>query len=330
MAEERFLVTGGTGCIGSWVVRNLVRESVPVTVPVSHGRFDRLRLILSDAEFGQIRFVEGDITDVDALEAASRGAGVTTIVHLAALQFPFCAADPYEGARVNVVGTIAVFELARRLGLGRVVYASSAAVYGPKSHYLDDVLGPDAALSPTSHYGVFKVANEQNARVYWDSRGISSIGLRPHSVYGPGRDQGVTSKPTVAMIAAAAGRPYHLNFGSRYQFQFADDVAKTFITAARSNLEGAAVFSLPGPRIAVAEIVDTIGAIEPSARGRITFDDKPLVFPEAFDGGPLEAALGPQPRTSLEEGVRQTIECYRGALGDGRIGREFVDRVLAQ
>jgi len=220
-------------------------------------------------------------------------------------------------------------ELARRLGIGRVVYASSAAVYGPKSHYREAILGPDAAFFPTSHYGVYKVANEQTARVYWQNDGIASIGLRPHSVYGPGRDQGVTSKPTVAMIAAAAGRPYHVNFNGRYQFQFADDAAKAFLRAARAPFEGAAVFNIGGSASSVSDIIECIVAIEPAARGRITFDDRPLALPEAFDGRPIVDALGAYAETPLDEGVRRTMDCYRSALRSGALGEAYLDRVLA-
>ena len=273
--------------------------------------------------------MEADVNDLETIEAAARRSGVTAIVHLAALQLPLCAADPVTGARVNVQGTATAFELARRLEIGRVVYASSAAVYGPKDRYADEVVGPDAELFPTSHYGVFKVANEQAARVYWQTGGIASIGLRPHSAYGPGRDQGVTSKPTLAMIAAAGGRPYHVDFGGSYQFQFVEDVAAAFIAAARADRPGADVFSIGGPRIGVDEIVEVIAGLEPSSRGRITFGDRILPFPAAFDGGPLEAALGAQPVTPLEDGVRRTIETYRAALRDGRLGDAYLDRVLA-
>ncbi len=330
VSSERYLITGGTGCIGSWVVRNLVRESVPVAVLVSHRRMERLQLLLTDAEIARITFVDGDINDIDTLEEASLRLGVTSIVHLAALQFPFCAADPVAGARVNVQGTVSMFELVRRLGIERLVFASSAAVYGPKTHYADAIVGPDAEHFPTSHYGVFKVANEQDARVWWETQGIASIGLRPHSVYGPGRDQGVTSKPTVAMIAAAADRPFHVNFSGSYQFQFADDVANAFIAASRTRLDGAAVFSIGGPRIGVDEVIATVEAQEPTARGRITFEERALPFPEAFDGGPIDAALGAQPLTALQDGVRQTIDIYRRAIADGRVDDRFLDRVLAQ
>ena len=96
MPDERYLITGGTGCIGAWVVRNLVRESVPVTVLASRRRFDRLQLLLTDAELGRMSVINGDINDLDALLEASRRVGINTIIHLAALQFPFCAAEFFD------------------------------------------------------------------------------------------------------------------------------------------------------------------------------------------------------------------------------------------
>jgi nucleoside-diphosphate-sugar epimerase len=329
MGAERFLVTGGTGCIGSSVVRQLVREGAPVTVFDRSARLDRLSLLLSPGELAVLDVVEGDLLDAAALEAVARDRGITRVVHLAALQVPFCAADPVAGARVNVEGTVGIFQVVRRLGIGPLVYASSAAVYGPAARYGVDVLPADAERHPTTWYGTFKVANEDGARVAWETEGVSSIGLRPHSVYGPGRDQGVTSKPTVAMIAAAGGRPYHVNFGGRYQFQFAEDAARAFVAAARADLDGAHVFSLPGPAYGVDEIVSAIEGAAPAARGTITFEDRVLPFPGAFDGAPIEAALGPIPQTPLGDGVATTIATYRAALADGRLDEAWLDRVLA-
>jgi nucleoside-diphosphate-sugar epimerase len=329
VADERVLVTGGTGCIGSWVVRDLVREGVPVVVLSVDRQFDRLKLVLSDAEFERIDFLITDIEDMGPVETEARRHGINRIIHLAAMQFPFCAADPIRGARVNVGGTVTIFELAKRLGIERVVYASSAAVFGPASHYPEAILPPDAPFFPTSHYGVYKVANEGTARVYWENDGISSIGLRPHSVYGPGRDQGVTSKPTLAMIAAAAGRPYHVDFGGSYQFQFVDDVARAFIRAIRATSPGAAAYSLGGSAFGVDEILRGVEALEPALRGRLTHDDRLLPFPAAFDGGPISEALGPQPETPLDEGIRLTIETYRAGLRSGLLDDAWLDRVLA-
>lgn len=328
-ADERFLVTGGTGCIGSWVVADLVHAGSSVVVLAAGVDTGRLRLLLSDDELAKVVLIDGDVADVDGLVAIGREHAIDHVIHLAGLQLPFCARDPYAGARVNVLGTIAVFELAKQLGLRHVVYASSAAVFGPASHYDTAVLGPDAEIFPTSHYGVYKVANEAQARVYWEADRVASIGLRPHSVYGPGRDQGMTSKPTVAMIAAAAGRPYHVAYGGRYQFQFAGDVARAFIAAARAPFEGAAAYDIGGRVTSVDEMVAAIAEVEPGSQGRITVDETRLALPEAFDGRPLTTAIGPQAETSLRDGVRQTIERYRTAIASGDVDDAFLERVLA-
>lgn len=322
MADERFLVTGALGCIGAWVVRNLVRAGIPTTVLDLAGEPRRMRLIMSGEEIDRVRFIAGDIADLANVERALAEAGATRVIHLAGLQVPFCQADPPLGARVNVVGTVNVFEAARRAGLQRVVYASSIAVYGPAEEYPAGPVAHTAPLRPRTHYGVYKQANEGNARVYWQTGGLGSIGLRPYVVYGPGRDQGLTSDPTKAMLAAAAGRPYHLKFGGRFDLQFADDVAKTFIQAARVPFEGAEVFNLRGSLVHVRDIVAAIETVEPALAGQITFDDTPLPFPEDMDETPLAAVLGPLPNTPLQAGVAQTVDMFRQALARGIINFE--------
>ena len=115
---------------------------------------------------------------------------ITHVIHLAGLQVPTCRADPILGAKVNVLGTLAVFEAVRLAGdqVKRLVYASSAAVFGPPEKYPTGPLADDVPLVPATHYGVFKCCNEGNARIYFQDFGLSSIGLRPWTVYGVGRD----------------------------------------------------------------------------------------------------------------------------------------------
>ena len=316
------LVTGATGCIGAWVVRRLVRENVATTAMSLSGSLHRLQLILSADELTQVRFIKGDVADLEAVVAAVEACQPTHVIHLAALQLPFCQADPVRGARVNVVGTVNVFEAVKRSGLRRVVYASSMAVYGRSEEYPPGPLSHDAALKPRSHYGVYKQANEGTGRLYWSESGISSIGLRPCVVYGPGRDQGITSTPTKAMLAAAAGRPYRISYGGRFGFEHADDVAQVFIRAARSSLEGASVLNTAGNSIDMPAVIRAIEEAEPTARGRITFDDKPLPFPAEADRRPLENALGSLPQTPLADGVAETLAIFREALADGRIAAD--------
>ena len=317
--EERFLVTGALGCIGAWVVRNLVQAGAPVAVFDLASDPHRLRLIMSPDEVARVRFITGDITDLAALEKALGDTGTTNLIHLAALQVPFCRADPPLGARVNVVGTVNAFEAAKRARLARLVYASSFAVYGLSEEYPEGRVDDTAMLRPNSHYGVYKQANEGTARIYWQDDGIASLAFRPYTVYGPGRDQGMTSSPTKAMLAAAAGQSYHIPFGGRGLFQYADDVAKAFIQASRAAVTGAGVYNLHGSGAHMREIVAAIEAANPASQGRITFDEKPLALAEDAEPAHLPPELRQLPETALSVGVAQTIEIFKSALAEGRL-----------
>ena len=324
MTQERFLVTGALGCIGAWVVRVLTREGVSTTMLDIAGNPHRLKLIMTDDELERVNLVTGDVADLATVERAIQDNSVTHVIHLAGLQVPFCKADPSLGARVNVVGTVNVFEAVKRAGLHHVAYASSVAVFGQSEEYPEGVLGNDALQKPHTHYGIFKQANEGTAKIYWQDDGLTSVGLRPYTVYGPGRDQGLTSSPTKAMLAAAAGKPYHIPFGGRSAYQYTDDVARAFIRAARVTLDGAHVFNMRGSVVHMCEIVQAIETVEPTASGQISFDDKPLALPEELDDSAFQAALGPLTSTSLLQGVQSTIALFKQALTEGKLTAQSI------
>ncbi len=325
MSKDRFLITGALGCIGAWTVRNLVRDGVQ-TVVFDLGRDPRrLKLIMTPDELARVTFVHGDITDLAALEQALDTHTITHVIHLAALQLPFVKADPPLGARVNVVGTVNVFEaVARRTErIDRVVYASSVAVYdAADAGEPGAVVQHNSAEHPTSLYGVFKQANEGTARIYWQDKRITSIGLRPATIYGPGRDQGITSAPTRAMFAAAVGQPFHIPYGGRGEFQYAGDVAKAFIACASPPFEGAEIFNLHGSVAHMRELVAAIEAAAPQARGQITFAEPGFPSPEEFDAGALTELIGPLPHTPLGEGVAATVALFRCQVASGDLAAD--------
>ena len=307
--DERFLVTGSSGCIGAWTVAQLVREGAPVVALDAADDDHRLRLLLDDGELAGLERVRGDITDLDAFERTLDEHAITHVIHLAALQVPFCRADPPLGARVNVVGTVNVFEaVARRADrMGPVVYASSIAAYDA----LDDTTaGPAMQGVPSTLYGVYKRANEGTATVYASDRGVASVGLRPHTVYGPGRDQGLTSAPTTAMVAAAAGRPYRLPFGGSYQLQYAPDVAAAFVAAARGGADGAGLRDIGGPAVHTDELIAAIRAVAPDAE--LDYEPVELPFP-ADTGDPADG------QTPLAEGVADAVGRFRDLLARGLV-----------
>lgn len=319
MTTEHFLVTGALGCIGAWVVRNLVQAGTAVTALDASQDDHRLRLILTEAERTAVHLIQGDITDLDGLEKLVKDQGITHVIHLAALQVPFCKANPALGARVNVVGTVNIFEAARRAGLRQVVYASSIGVYGLSEEYPDGVAPEEAEPHPRSLYGVYKQANEGTARVYaWDY-GIQSIGLRPYVVYGPGRDQGMTSGPTWAMFAAAAGRPFRISYSGKSGLNYVDDVARLFIRASRTNPGGAEVFNVRGSVVDMPEILAAIAQAAPQSAGQISCAPNHLPLPEDMGDARLQAFFPDLSVTPLNEGVAHTIAHFRQALADGRV-----------
>ncbi len=304
------LVTGALGCVGAWAVK-AVLDAGDEPVGYDLGDADhRLRLVLSAEEVAQLTLVRGDITDLDALGRALDDHEITRVVHLAALQVPFCRADPVLGARVNVVGTVNVFEAvkARLDRIPGVAYASSAAVYGPD----DPSPAPESGgVAPATLYGVYKLANEGTARLYWAESGVPSVGIRPYVVYGPGRDQGMTSGPTVAMAAAARGEGFEIGYGGAAQYDYAPDVGRAFVRAAGCS-EGAVVGNFPGVRAEMTEVVAAIEAAAPASAGRITWAEEiSLPFPAQLESRALEAALGPLPTTPLATGVAETIARFR-------------------
>ncbi len=319
MEPRRYLVTGAMGCIGAWVVRNLLRDGQQVVALDASQDDHRLRLILSGEEMRRLTQVQGDITDLGQVESAVKDHGAGQIIHLAALQVPFCKANPTLGANVNVTGTVNIFEAARRAGIPRVVYASSIGVFGLSEEYPGGIVTDDSQLLPRTLYGVYKQANESTARVYWWDHQISSIGLRPYVVYGPGRDQGMTSGPTWAMLAAAAGKPFRISYGGICGLNYVDDVARTFIRATQISQAGAEVYNVSGQVADMADIVETILTVVPEARGQISFTPTHLPLPDGMQDTGLKASMPDLPDTALEAGIRQTITLFRQALQDGSI-----------
>jgi len=295
------LVTGALGAIGAWSVRSLLDRGEDVVTYDLGGSDHRLRLALGGEQLAAITRVDGDVTDLEQLERVIDEHGVDTIIHLAALQVPFVRADPLAGARVNVTGTVNVFEAARRRAdrMRPVVYASSIAA-----------IAQPGAAHPSTLYGVFKLANEGTAERYFEDYGVPSVGLRPHTVYGPGRDQGVTSAPTAAMVAAAEGREFRIPFGGALQFQYVADAGEAFVRASEAEATGAGVHNLDGPVVTMQELVALIERTAPDAAGLISAGDEPLPFPSSVDATSFVELVGPVARP-IDEGVAEAIASFR-------------------
>jgi len=302
------VVTGAGGCIGSWVLALLARAGVPACALDLSEDERRPRLLMSEDELKKVQWRTGDISDSAAVVRILEAARPSAIIHLAALQVPFCKADPVAGAKVNVVGTVNIFEAARRLGIKRLAYASSIAAYGA----MDEGHGAMHTL-----YGAYKYCDEQIAKVYSEDWGIHSVGIRPGVVYGVGRDQGLTSKTTFAILAAAAGKPYEVPFSGGVSWLYAGEVASAFVHAVSRERAGAPVFDMNGVYAPVEEGLRILKQLAPSAA--VTSSGQPLAFPMHLPDEPLRSYLGDYGRIALAEGIRETYEAFRSLIGRGML-----------
>lgn len=323
--NEKYLLTGAMGCIGAWVMRTLLDancEFVATDLHIPSSTDDAMKsrpgLLLSRSELDAVQWVSLDVTDLNAVLRTVEEHQPTHIIHLAGLQIPFCRATPALGASVNVVGSINLFEAVRQHNIKGFAYASSLAVLGPPDQYSEFPIPDSAQQYPRTLYGVYKTANEEAARVYWADWQVGSVGLRPHTVYGVTRDQGMTADIAKALLATAAGEAFHIRFDGVITLQHASDVAKMFIQSAQACYQGAALCNIRNDVIEVAEFVGVLKGIYPEAK--ITFEkNAALPFPADLDDAGLRGILGEVPHTPLAQAIESDVEHYGRLLADGRL-----------
>lgn len=311
LSGQSVLVTGAAGCIGAWTIKGL-REigATPVIYDLSETPH-RMSLIMEDIS-GLIR-VRGDVTNYDQLSATIRDHNVTAIIHLAALQVPFAKADPIKGTSVNVMGTTHILEAARQQGIRRIAFASSIAA---------------PAMSNPDHldtlYGAHKVCNEQMARVYWQDWGLGSVCIRPGVIYGPGRDQGMSAAPTLALLAACFGYAYDIPFSGPVAYVHAEDAAQRFIAAISRDNPGAFVFDMDGTVVDMGDVLRAISTVCPDHK--ITVSGMSLPFPANKDDGRLDAYLEIGPHRAFADGLADTATIFRA----GRLNETEIERLLGK
>ena len=299
------IVTGAGGCIGSWILAILHRSNITcVAIDLSEER-TRLELLLGD-EASEINWHKCDITDLNSLKNIILSYQPSAIIHLAGLQVPFCAANPALGARVNVEGTINILEIAKEANIKRTVYASSVAALGmpPKGPWKETL------------YGAYKLANEHTAFVYWADWQTPSIGLRPNIVYGLARDQGMSSKNTVAIQAAALDKSYKIPYTGKYSWLYAGEAALAFITSVSKDMVGSHVFNLNGSCETIENGLKLIRELKPNSS--VTCEGQPLPFPPDLDDLPLRKHIGDYTSVSVQKGIEHTLKAFETLKSEGK------------
>lgn len=317
---SRVLVIGGAGFIGSFVVAELLKHPVAeVTVydNFTRGKLENLAASLADPRC-RIYPLGGDIRDTDILDAAM--AGVDYVFHLAAMWLLHCKDFPRTAFAVNIEGTYNVLEACVRNKVKKLVYSSSASVYG------DAVEVPMTESHPfmnRNFYGATKIAGEAMATAYHDRYGLPVVGLRYMNVYGPGQDQhaAYTGVIPIMLNKIAANEPPVINGdGSQaYDFIYVEDVARCNALALTSAVDHGFYNVGTEVQTTIRELCDAILRLKRSEL-KVTYkpysadDARQFVKNRIGSRGKAEKELGFLYRYSLDEGLQKLID-WRIATG---------------
>jgi UDP-glucose 4-epimerase len=306
---KRALVIGGAGLIGSHVAEQLTREDVAeVTVydNFARGSAENLEVALRDPRV-KIFEVGGDVLHRDVLNSAMRG--VDCVFHLAALWLLHCHDYPRSAFEVNVRGTFDVLEACVANSVGRLVYSSSASVYGDA---VEEPMTEDHPLNNTNFYGATKVAGEQMCRAFHHRYGLDYVGLRYMNVYGPRQDY---HGAYIAVIMKMLDRldqglpPVVYGDGSQaYDFVYVGDCARANVCAAKATVTDRFYNVGTGIRTTVRELAELVLDVT-GLRVAIQYEPGGLTFVKNRVGSTDRAKreLAFEARVGLREGLTDLV-----------------------
>lgn len=320
---SRVLVTGGSGFIGVFAMKRLVENGHRVVnydlVPPSEER----AYALDDVK-DQVTFERGGVDDLPSLLSVVKKHGVEKIVHMAAIVDPVtCHVNPGITYRINLGGTINVLEIARIMGLKRVVYLSSIGVYTTKKYEPIDenhpVLQSNEGPASTA-YGASKIGSEAFCWAYRETFNVDFVVLRPSAAYGLGMKVENLIKPLVE--CAVRGERLELEHGRDYprDYTYVKDIAKAIQLAVevdRSRLKDRVFLVSTGHKLSTpGQVSEIIKEFIPTSQIRIGpglegFDEREILFRGVLDISRARSQLGFEPEFDIRKGTRDYMEMYR-------------------
>ena len=309
--NSNILVIGGAGFIGSHVVDQLLEEPVAKIVVLDNfvrGSRANLNGALADE---RVELIEGSVLDRELLERLMEGADY--VFHFAALWLYECVHEPRKALEHNVVGTYNVVEAAQAAGVRKVVYSSSASVYG------DALMTPmteDHPFNNRTMYGATKIAGEQFFRAFHEQHGLDYVGMRYMNVYGPRMDYRGAYVSVIMKVLDkidAGERPVIFGDGSQaYDFVYVGDCARANILAMKSDATDVNLNVGTGVKTTIKELVDALldetgSDVEPEYRA----DEQMFVTHRVGSTELAEALIGFKAEQPYREGLRSVIEWRR-------------------
>jgi nucleoside-diphosphate-sugar epimerase len=316
---KRVVVIGGAGLIGSHAVDLLTREDVGEIViydNFARGTIENLAPALRDSRV-KIHEVGGDICQTDILNAALKGAD--GVFHLAALWLLQCHDYPRAAFDVNIRGTFNVLEACVQQDVGRLVYSSSASVYGDA---VEEPMTEDHPFNNKNFYGATKIAGEAMARAFHHRYGLNVVGLRYMNVYGPRQDyRGAYIAVIMKMLDAidvGEGPTIYGDGSEAFDFVAAEDCGRANLCAMRGDTVDRFYNVGTGRRTSLKELAELLLNLTGCNRQIRYAPRSQATLVRNRIGSPRRAAeeIGFTAEVPLEEGLRRLIEWRKGHIGE--------------
>lgn len=317
LRDARVLITGGAGLIGSTIADQLLEEGVGEIVVLDNLVRGRMENLATPLAAGAVRFIEGDLRDIDTVKSAMDG--VDLLFHQAAIRITQCAEEPRLAHDVLATGTFNVLEAAVEAKVSKVVAASSASVYG-----LADVFPTEEshhAYANRTLYGAAKVYNEGLLRSFTEMYGLDYVALRYFNVYGPRMDVfGVYTEVLVRWMEriAEGTPPLILGDGSQtMDFVYISDIARANVLAAKSDVSDEVFNVASGEETSLAQLADAL--LDVMGRSDLRPEHGPARKVNAVNRrlastAKAKESLGFEATVSLHEGLTRLVSWWQSEL----------------
>jgi UDP-glucose 4-epimerase len=317
-----YMVTGGAGFIGSRIVRNLVKEGEQVIVYDYYPTRDNLLRAMTEEDIqNKVQTVQGDVTDYASLIKAIQENHVEKVIHMAGILIHEMNANPPLGIKVNIEGTVNVFEAARYLGLKKVVWASSGSVFGPAEMYPQEYIPADAPHHPQNMYGGTKSFDELVMKYYREIYKMDITAVRYVMVYGIGQTHGRTAGIMQQLVYnPAIGKPGKVPAASWnvLGWTYVEDAARATVLASKTAYSKTSAYSIMGAIHSVQEIADYVKELIPDADITLLPLERSASHTGVtckYDTQLTESELGFRSQWTMKQGIKHAINIVRKEHG---------------
>lgn len=310
------LITGGTGFVGSHIARQVLRENVEGKI-ILYDLFPNLNAVKDLLKNDRVVLERADITDFATLSYIARKHEVTNIIHTAALLGGVAESNIYTGMKINVEGYHNVMELERVLDVNKVVWASSASVYGFSSTP-GNIMYEDSPKNPTAIYAMSKLYCEMTAEKYYKNYGLKSIALRLPMVFGPDRNYSPKSFDISIFETPLRNQPITVGedeYNLTGDWLYVKDAANAFYLSLFGGSPDFSIYNVGGETKTIGEMIGIIKNIIPSTKVEIDKQSKKTSRGSiTLSSEKITRELNYKPIYGVEKGVKDYIESLRNTL----------------